>query len=120
MRGSYTELRVWQEAHALSLRVYLLIKQLPSSERVNLGDQMRRASTSIAATIAEGVGRDSPKDFRHFLVMARGSAHEMMNHCIFAKDSGLLPKDAMEELIGRYRGLAAGIYAYMIKIKNRP
>jgi len=119
MRRSHTELRIWQEAHSLALRVYELTDRFPAAERFHVVDQMRRASTSVAATIAEGDGRVSPRDFAHFLAIARGSAHEMLNHCRFACDRGYLTMDETNRLLTRYRGLAAGIYAYMKKLLKK-
>lgn len=56
--------------------VYRLVRQLPAEERYALGDQLRRAVVSIPSNIAEGFGRDSHKDFAHFLIQARGSLYE--------------------------------------------
>lgn len=77
---------------------------------------MRRASSSVAATIAEATGRPSWKDFARFLAMARGSAHEMIGHFVLASDLKYVSDETAAECIRRYQGLAAGIYAYMKKI----
>ncbi len=62
----YEELVVWQKAMHLAKRVYCVQKQLPKEEIYGLGDQIRRAVVSIPSNIAEGFGRDTDKEFRHF------------------------------------------------------
>ncbi|MDR9450269.1 MAG: four helix bundle protein [Acidimicrobiia bacterium] len=73
---NYRTLRVYQQARALTLAVYLATRDLPASERFGLTSQMRRASVSIVSNIAEGAGRGG-KDFSRFLRMALGSAFEL-------------------------------------------
>jgi len=75
---------------------------------------------SVAAVIAEGTGRRTPKEFVNYLHMALGSAHEMSNHFIIARDLRFIHDSKAEPLIHRYKGLAAGIRAYIIKIEKEP
>ena len=53
MAGSFKELRVWQNAMELAMRVFELSKRFPAEERYSLTDQIRRSTRSIAANIAE-------------------------------------------------------------------
>ena len=62
----YEELIVWQKAMLLAKLVYRIQKQLPKEEVYGLGDQMRRGVVSIPSNIAEGFGRESDKEFKHF------------------------------------------------------
>ena len=73
----YEELIVWQKAMLLAKLVYRIQKQLPKEEVYGLGDQMRRSVVSIPSNIAEGFGRESDKEFKHFLSIARGSLFEV-------------------------------------------
>lgn len=73
---SYEELVAWQKAMLLAKMVYCLQKKLPKEETYGLGDQIRRAAVSIPSNIAEGFGRESDKEFKHFLSIARGSLFE--------------------------------------------
>lgn len=66
----YEELIVWQKAMLLAKLVYGIQKQLPKEEVYGLGDQIRRAVVSIPSNIAEGFGRESNKEFKHFLSIA--------------------------------------------------
>ena len=68
---------------------------LPDFERYALGDQLRRASRSVPANIAEGFARrQSVKDFRHFLAIAMGSSNEMTVHLDIAREVGYDRDDA--------------------------
>ena len=87
---SFDDLVVWQRAIALAKIVYGLQRQLPKEERYAMGDQLRRAAVSVASNIAEGFGRDSSKDFMHFLLMARGSLYELRTQVTIARELGYL------------------------------
>lgn len=59
-------LNVWKRAIEFVLRVYQLTKGFPREETFALTSQMRRAAVSVAANIAEGAGRRSPKELCTF------------------------------------------------------
>jgi four helix bundle protein len=73
---SFEDLAVFQRAYRVSLEVHRQSLVLPRIEQRALGDQVRRASKSICANIAEGFGkqRQSAAEFKRFLMMAMGSA----------------------------------------------
>jgi four helix bundle protein len=73
----FEKLEVWQLAVELTGRVYAAARKLPRSEVFALGDQMRRASVSIALNIAEGRAADSEPEFRRFLGIALRSLIEV-------------------------------------------
>ena len=73
----YQDLVVWQKAMALTQEVYQLVKLLPPEERFALSDQMRRSAVSIPSNIAEGQGRQTDKEFKQFLSIAKGSVFEV-------------------------------------------
>ena len=79
---------------ALVPRVQSLIRALPTSERYALASQMRRASRSVPANIAEGYAkRRSAKEFRAYLTTAMGSANEMKVHLAIAQELGYRSED---------------------------
>ena len=86
----YEDLVVWQKAMLLAKRVYCVQKQLPKEEIYGLGDQIRRAAVSIPSNIAEGFGRDTDKEFKHFLSIARGSLFETKTQLQLAENLGYL------------------------------
>ena len=91
---SFEELVVWQKAMLLAKSVYVLQKQLPKEEVYGLGDQIRRAVVSIPSNVAEGFGRESKSEFKHFLSIARGSLYEVKTQLQLAESLGYLQVDA--------------------------
>jgi len=85
---SFRELEVWQVAMSLARDVYGVLGRLPSEERFALSDQMRRSAISVVSNIAEGFGRESTKDFVHFLAMSRGSLFELETQLELAESVG--------------------------------
>lgn len=73
----FKDLFLWQRAMDLVVEVYDLVKKLPKEELFALSDQIRRAVISIPSNIAEGQGRNSSKEFIHFLFIAKGSKAEL-------------------------------------------
>ena len=82
--GSFRELRVWQLGMEVTEQVYRLTAEFPKSEVYGLSSQMRRAAVSIPSNIAEGQGRDSTKEFLHFISIAFGSICELETQLILA------------------------------------
>jgi len=74
---SFRELEVWQEAMKLVVCVHGLVDGFPRKEQFALSDQLRRAVVSVPSNIAEGFGRDTHRDFAHFLAVSRGSLYEV-------------------------------------------
>jgi four helix bundle protein len=85
---SYRDLEVWQMAMDLAVRCYKLSNPFPSEEKYGLSSQVRRASVSIAANIAEGWGRESTPSFVNHLRIAQGSTRELETHLILVERRG--------------------------------
>ena len=75
----FTDLNVWKEAHALTIDMYAVSKEFPADERFGLTSQIRRASSSIGANIAEGFRRYHYGDRVIFYYQARASLSEVQN-----------------------------------------
>src|SRR5580700_1872903 len=87
---NYKDLRVWEEAHRLTLSVYRVTQTFPKEERFGLTSQIRRASASIPANLAEGCGRRSDGEMGRFVQIAMGSGAELSYHLLLARDLGIL------------------------------
>lgn len=107
MITSFLDLDVYKESFQLSIEVEEFLKSYPASEKYLLVDQMRRASRSIPAQIAEGYARrESLKDFQRYLRDCVGEANEMINHLVLSKHKGYIKKPGyVDELITRYNQL---------------
>ena len=82
----FRNLKVWEKAHTLSLSIYRCTRTFPKDEVYGLTSQMRRASTSIGANIAEGCGKDSDAELKRYLLIAMGSSSELENYLLLARD----------------------------------
>ncbi len=94
----FRRLQGWHKAHQLVLAVYQETAGFPSEERFGLTSQLRRASVSIPANIAEGCGRRTDDDFARFMDYAMGSASEVEYHLLLSRDLGILAKDPHQHL----------------------
>jgi four helix bundle protein len=96
--GDFKNLTVWVKAHALTVDLYKATQRFPRDEIFGLTAQMRRASSSIGANLAEGCGRKSDPEFRRFIHLAMGSSSELENHLLLSRDLKLLSKTDFERL----------------------
>ena len=94
----FRKYRVWELGHDLTLDIYRQTKEFPKEERYGVTSQMRRASSSVPANIAEGCGRESDAEFRRFLVISQGSVSELEYFNILAKDLGYISDQTHKEL----------------------
>ena len=83
----------------MTLAVYRATQLFPKAELFTLTSQMRRASVSIPANIAEGCGRHGDPEMARFLQIAMGSACELEYHLLLAFDLNLLKESDYTELL---------------------
>ena len=107
MIKSFLDLEVYKEGFQLSVEIEDLLRTYPPSEKFLLSDQMRRASRSIPAQIAEGYARrEALKDFQRYMRDCIGESNEMINHLLLSKHKGYIKKVGYpDELIERYTAL---------------
>jgi four helix bundle protein len=110
-------LKVWARAHQLTLAVYGVTKAFPKEESYGLTSQMRRASASIPANIAEGCGRGSSAELARFLQISIGSASELEYHLLLARDLAMLASPDYERHIGEVTQVRRMLTAF---IRNLP
>ena len=121
MIQSFKDLRVYQESYQLALESNKAILRLPSSEKYDLVDQLRRASKSIPANIAEGYAkRISEKEFKKYLLSAIGSCNEMVVHISFARDLGFWKPEFCNNLLNRYDSVGKQLTRLMQNWKSYP
>lgn len=106
-RFSFENLEVYKEARLLVKQIYLLQNKFPKEEKYALGDQIRRSSTSITSNIAEGCGRNSPKEKIHFIEIAFGSMTESFSQLQNAQDLGYIQEADIDALRPSYNKVAA-------------
>lgn len=116
---SFTDLIVWQKAHALTLELYKASASFPKEELFGLTSQMRRAALSITSNIAEGFGRRSYNEKIHFYSIARGSTTELQNQLILAHDIGYVSTPNFSSLADQLIEVHKMITALIKKSKVR-
>ncbi|MFS4481889.1 four helix bundle protein [Hyunsoonleella sp. 2307UL5-6] len=97
--NKFEDLLIWKKSMDLVEYVYLLSKELPNEERFGLISQIRRCSVSIPSNIAEGAGRNSKKEFVHFLSIANGSTSELKTQLLLSLRLNFTTKEKIEPLI---------------------
>ena len=80
----------WQKARALTARIYDITGRAGFAKDYGLRDQIRRASVSIMANIAEGFERGRAAEFHQYLSVAKASCAELRSHLYVALDAHYL------------------------------
>ncbi len=108
---SYRDIEAFQRAMALLAPLHALIRRLPREERWELASQLRRASKSVVANIAEGYARRrSASHFRTYLDGALGSANEVIVHLEIAVAVGFSSQEDVASLIEGYEIVGKQLY----------
>jgi four helix bundle protein len=113
---NFKSLKVWQKATDLAVNVYKAMASLPAEEKYGLISQMKRCSISIASNIAEGSGRGTELQFKHFLNISQGSAFELETQLIVANRLGLLSDELTKILVDDVTEVQKMIYSLEKKI----
>jgi four helix bundle protein len=93
----FKDLKVWTKAHELTLAIYRCTRTFPKEEMYGLTSQMRRASASIGANLAEGCGRRSDPEMKRFVQIARGSASELEYQLLLARELRLVTDEEFND-----------------------
>jgi len=86
--ANYNDLIAWKKAFDLALVIYKATSFFPADERYGITAQLRRAGVSVPSNIAEGQGRNSKNEFRHYLSIAQGSLKEIETQLQIARALG--------------------------------
>ena len=97
----YQELIVWQKAMDLVVLIYQVTKCFPKEEIFGLTAQLRRAAVAIPSNIAEGQGRQTSRDFLHFLSIAQGSIQETETQVLIGERLKYLNAEQKAQVIAR-------------------
>ena len=95
----YQDLIAWQKAMDFVVAIYQTTAAFPRDEQFGLTAQLRRAAVSIPSNIAEGQGRNSRKEFHHFLGNARGSLFEAETQVHIAARLNYISNEVRDRLL---------------------
>lgn len=109
---NFEKLVFWQKSISFAKKIYLISQNISSDERFGLISQMKRAAISIPTNIAEGSGRNSNREFNHFLSISLGSAFELQTQIILAKELKLLNVETANELLEDLSAIQKMIYSF--------
>jgi len=116
---SFKDIRVWKNAHQITLEIYKITEKYPKEERFGLTSQLRKASSSICANIVEGYYRNTTKELINFLYIARGSTGECMYFLLLAHRLKYLNKKQFDKLESSYKIIIKQINAWIKSLKER-
>ncbi len=112
----FTDLKVWQRTHALTLQVYRMTARLPAEERYGLVSQLRRAAASAPTNIAEGSKREHAQDYARFLNIAEGSLAEVEYLLILTRDLSYLSNEEVAPAIQEVEEVSRMLFALRAKV----
>jgi four helix bundle protein len=108
-RFRFEKLEVWQKARRINRVIYQLTRKFPREEMFAMTSQIRRASISVSSNLAEGSGRNSDRDFAHFLEQAYGSLMEVASTLFLGFDEGYATEADLDPLFDELERLAKRI-----------
>ncbi len=114
----FEDIQAWQEARKLVFNIYPICRTIETKRDFSLADQIKRASVSIMANIAEGFGRKGSKEFARYLFIAKASATEVQSHLYVALDQEYISKEKFDELYNDLEKIQKMISGF-IKYLNR-
>jgi four helix bundle protein len=115
---NFRDLKVWQKAHQLVLRIYQTTKLFPREEVYHLTNQLRRASASVPTNLAEGCGRSTQKDFAHYIQNAFGSAQEVEYLILLSHELGYLSVQEHTTLDRDLNEVKAMLHGLLVKVRK--
>ncbi len=112
----FEDIDAWRGARELVQRLYQVSEQGEFVKDFGLRDQIRRASVSVMANIAEGFDSHSDGEFIHFLIYARRSASEVQSHLYVALDQRYVTREEFDKLYDgavQVKNLISGFIRYL-------
>src|SRR6266581_8631345 len=114
----YIKIEAWKLADDLTVAIYEMTRQFPREEQYGLTSQLRRASYSVPANIAEGSSRGTKRDYLHFLYIARGSLTEAQYFIHLSHRLGYLSAAQIEQFMGRTKQCFACLHGLIQAVEK--
>jgi four helix bundle protein len=102
----------------LTVAVYRLTQHFPREEAFGLTSQLRRSAISIPSNIAEGHGRMNPREFKHFLLIARASNCELQTQLELSGALGFADIQLLSTTQGISNEVEKMVFALLSRLKN--
>jgi len=117
--NTFGDLEVWKSCRELRNRLNHITKEFSSEEKYRLTDQIKRASRSVTANIAEGYGRFHYQENIQFCRQARGSLYEILDHLICALDEQYIDNNIFDTCKADLEKCVALLNGYILYLKRR-
>lgn len=114
--NSVQDLEIYRLANGLTVKVYKITSNFPSSEKFGIVDQLKRAVASIGANIAESFGRYHHKDKVNFLYHARGSLFETQHFLYLSKELNFIKEKELDVFLKDIKNLGVKLNNYISAI----
>jgi len=115
---SFRDLRVWQRSMELTVAVYRLTQHFPREEAFGLTSQLRRSAVSVPSNIAEGHGRMNPREFKHFLLIARASNCELQTQLELSGVLGFADSQLLNQAQGISNEVEKMLFSFLSNMKG--
>ncbi|MBA5246024.1 four helix bundle protein [Marnyiella aurantia] len=112
------DLLIWQKSMVLVKDIYLLTENITASENYGLVSQIRRSAVSIPSNIAEGAGRNNPKEFYQFLGIANGSSYELETQLLLLVELNFKSEIEIQPLLNVLMEIQKMIYKFKTSLMN--
>lgn len=112
------DLIIWQKSMILVKDIYLLTENIPATEKFGLISQIRRCAVSIPSNIAEGAGRNNPKEFNQFLGVANGSSYELETQLLLLVELNFKCEEDIQPLLNVLMEIQKMIYKFKTNLIN--
>ncbi|UZO80280.1 four helix bundle protein [Aquimarina sp. ERC-38] len=117
--NKFENLNIWKKSMELVEKVYEIVGLLPNDEKYGLISQIKRSAISVPSNIAEGSGRNSSKEFLHFLSIANGSLCELETQILLATKLKMTTKENTDDIICKCREIRNMNFSLQRSIKNK-
>ncbi len=119
MAFRFEQFDTWKRAITFADQVMEFAEGIPQRYQYSLGEQLRRAALSIPTNLAEGSGRESPKQEQYFYGIAKGSVYEVVSLLVIAGKRGILSREQYRTFYNEANELAAMISGAMKSASRR-
>ncbi|MFY9308609.1 MAG: four helix bundle protein [Bacteroidia bacterium] len=113
------ELKIWNKAIDLTVEVYKATASFPKEEAYGLTSQIRRSAVSVPSNISEGAGRNSNKEFIHFLGIANGSSYELQTQLVISNKLNLMNDETLQPLLKEIEEIQKMNYKFQNTLSNQ-
>ena len=118
---SFEEIIAWQKARELNVKIYIITNRNEFAKDYGLRDQIRRSIISVSSNIAEGFERETSKEFKRFLYIAKASIGELRSQLYLSTDLNYISNDKFKEIYDNATDISkmlSGLIKYLNKLDN--